>query len=192
MVDVSEYEDGKGKVKVRARIEADGTKKVVIREIPYGTTTESVIASMEAATQKGKIKIGGIQDFTTDRVEIQVDLPRGVTAEETIPQLYAYTDCEVSISSAITVIRGRRPADLTVTEVLTDCTKRLKDQIKAELELELAKLEDKKHWLTLEQLFIEKKVWKRLEAAKTAVATVGTALYVKRTSTRSASSPRPT
>lgn len=169
-VDVSEYEDGLGRVKVRAKIEAKGSKKVVIREIPYGTTTESLIASMETATQKGKIKIGSIQDYTTDTVEIQVDLPRGVTAEETIPQLYAYTDCEVSLNSAITVIRGRNPADLTVTEVLTDATKRLKDQIKAELELELAKLEDKKHWLTLEQIFIEERVWKRLEEAKTAEA----------------------
>jgi len=170
LVDVSEYDDGLGKVKARARIEADGTKKVVIREIPYGTTTESLIASLENATLKGKVKIGSIQDYTTDRVEIQIDLPRGVTAEETIPQLYAYTDCEVSLNSAITVIRGRNPADLSVTDVLTYCTKRLKEQIKDELELELAKLDDKRHWLTLEQIFIEKKVWKRLEAAKTAEA----------------------
>ncbi len=167
LVDVSEYDDGRGRVKVRAKIEAAGPKKVVIREIPYGTTTESLITSIETATQKGKLKIGGIQDFTTDTVEIQVDLPRGVTAEETVPQLFAYTDCEVSITSALTVIRNRHPADLSVTEVLTYCTKRLKAQLKAELELELGKLEDKKHWLTLEQIFIEKKVWKLLEAAKT-------------------------
>ncbi len=170
LVDVSEYEDGRGKVKVRAKIEAGGPKKVVIREIPYGTTTESLIASIENATTKGNLKIGGIQDFTTDRVEIQIDLPRGVTAEETIPQLYAYTDCEVSISSAFTVIRERHPADLTVTEALIYCTKRLKDQLKAELELELRKLEDKKHWLTLEQIFIEQKVWQRLERARTSEA----------------------
>ncbi|MDJ0523307.1 MAG: DNA topoisomerase IV subunit A, partial [Planctomycetota bacterium] len=167
LVDVGEYEDGKGRVKVRARIEADGPKKVVIREIPYGTTTESLIASIENAATKGKVKIGGIQDFTTDRVEIQVDLPRGVDADETIPQLYAYTDCEVSLNSALTVIRDRRPIDTTVSEILADCTKQLKAQIKAEIELELAKLEDKKHWLTLEQIFIEQKVWRRLEKAKT-------------------------
>ena len=167
LVDVSEYDDGRGKVKIRARIEQDGPKKVVIREIPYGTTTESLIASIETAAQRGKVKIGGIQDFTTDKVEIQIDLGRGVDADETIPQLFAYTDCEVTITSALTVIRDRRPVDLTVTEVLHDSTKRLKAQIKAELELELEKLEDKKHWLTLEQIFIEKKVWKLLEKAKT-------------------------
>jgi len=170
LADATDYDDGRGRVKVRARIEADGPKKVVIREIPYGTTTESLIASIENATTKGKLKIGGIQDYTTDHVEIQIDLPRGVTAEETIPQLYAYTDCEVSLSPALTVIRNRHPADLTVTEVLTYCTKRLKDQIKAEIELELDKLEGRKHWLTLEQIFIEQKVWKRLEKAKTEAA----------------------
>ena len=170
LIDVSEYEDGLGKVKVRARIEPSGSKKVVITQIPYGTTTESLINSIETATQKGKVKIAGIQDFTTEDVEIQIDLPRGVSADETIPQLYAYTDCEVSINSMLTVIRDRHPADLTVTDVLTDCTKQLKAQLKAEIELELAKLEDRRHWLTLEQIFIEKKVYKRLEQAKTAEA----------------------
>jgi topoisomerase-4 subunit A len=165
MVDVSEYQDGAGRVRVRARIERKGPKKVVVREVPYGTTTESLIASIEAAAQKGKVKIAGIQDFTTDHVEIQIDLPRGVDASETIPQLYAYTDCEVSISSSLTVIRDRHPADLTVTEVLAEATRRLKAQIKAEIELELAKLEDKRHALTLERIFIEKKVWKPLEKA---------------------------
>jgi topoisomerase-4 subunit A len=167
LIDASEYDDGRGRVRVRARIEAKGTKHVVIREIPYGTTTESLIASIETATQRGNLKIGGIQDFTTEHVEIQVDLPRGVTAQKTIPQLYAYTDCEVSLSSALTVIRDRRPADMTVTEVLRDCTKRLQAQLRAEIQLELDKLESRKHWLTLEQIFIEQKVWKRLEAART-------------------------
>ncbi|MDA1194353.1 MAG: DNA topoisomerase IV subunit A [Planctomycetota bacterium] len=170
LVDVSEYDDGRGKVKVRARIEALDDKTIVIREIPYGTTTESLIASLENAAQKGQVKIGGIQDYTTDKVEIHVELPRGVHSDETIPQLFAYTDCEVSISSALTVVNERHPADLTVSEALEFCTKRLKAQIKAELELELAKLEDKRHWLTLEQIFIEEKVWKRLEKAKTAAA----------------------
>lgn len=166
-VDVAEYDDGRGRVKVRARIEPLGDKKVVIREVPFGTTTESLIASIEGAAQKGKVKIAGIQDYTTDKVEIQVELPRGVNAEETIPALFAYTDCEVSVSCALTVIRDRRPADLTVTDVLAYCTARLRAQIKAELELELAALEDRRHGLTLEQIFIEQRVWKRLEGART-------------------------
>ena len=170
LIDVSEYDDGRGRVKVRAKIEPKGSKQVVIREVPYGTTTESLINSIEAATQKGKVKIAGIQDFTTENVEIQIDLPRGVSAEETIPQLFAYTDCEVSINSMLTVIRDRHPADLTVSEVLADCTTHLKAQLKAEIELELQKLEDRRHWLTLEQIFIEKQVYKRLEKARTAEA----------------------
>lgn len=167
LVDVSEYDDGCGRVRVRARIEVRDAKTVVIREIPFGTTTESLIASIEGAAQKGKVKIAGIQDFTTEAVEIQVDLPRGVSAEQTVPQLYAYTDCEVSIGSTLTVIRDRKPVDLSITDVLIDCTKQLKDQLKAELQLELERLEDRRHWLTLEQIFIEQKVYKRLEKAKT-------------------------
>jgi len=170
MIDTTEYDDGRGRVKVRARMEAEDAKKVVIREIPYGTTTESLIASIEAAAQKGKVKVAGIQDFTTETVEIQIDLPRGVSAKETIPQLYAYTDCEVSINSMLTVIRDRHPADMTVTDVLAYCTQQLKAQLKAEIELEVSQLEDKRHWLTLEQVFIEQRVYKRLEKAKTADA----------------------
>ena len=167
LVDVTEYEDGRGRVRVRARMEAEGTKKIIIREIPYGTTTESLIASIEAAAQKGQIKIGSIDDFTTDQVEIQLTMPRGANAEETIPQLYAYTDCEVSISSNITVIRDRHPAEMTVPEVLAACTKQLKALLKAELEHDLAHQEDRRHWLTLEQIFIENRVYKHIEKAKT-------------------------
>ena len=97
LMDVSEYDKGRGKVKVRARIESKGEKTIVIREIPWGTTTESLIASIEAAAQKGRVKIAGIEDFTTDKVEIELSLARGVYADEVIPQLYAYTDCEVSL-----------------------------------------------------------------------------------------------
>ena len=165
--DVREYADGHGKVRVRATIEAVGDKKVVIREVPYSTTTESVIASIEAAIQKGKVKISSINDFTTDKVEIELTLARGIYADEVIPQLYAYTDCEVSISSNIVVIRDRHPVELTITDVLTFLTERLREQVKAELQYELEQLEDKQHWLTLEQLFIENRVYKRIEKAPT-------------------------
>ena len=104
-----------GKVRVRARIDARGDKNIVITEIPYGTTTESVIASIEAAAQKGKVKIGGINDYTTENVEIELSLPRGVYAQEVIPQLYAWTDCEVSISSNVCVIQDRHPVVQSVT-----------------------------------------------------------------------------
>lgn len=167
LVDLSEYDNGIGRVRIRARLEADGDKDIVIREIPYGTTTESLIASLETAAQKNKIKIGGIQDFTTDKVEIRIALPRGVHADETIPQLYAYTDCEVALTSSVTVIRDRHPADLKTDEILVALTERLKDLLKREIEHDLALLEDKRHWLTLERIFIEEGVWRPLEKAKT-------------------------
>ncbi|MDA3961965.1 MAG: DNA topoisomerase IV subunit A, partial [Planctomycetota bacterium] len=168
IMDVAEYADGRGRVRLRARIEPRGDKKVVITEIPYGTTTESLIDSIETQAQRGKVKIAGISDFTTDHVEIEVTLPRGVYADEVVPQLYAYTDCEIQANSNITVIRDGRPAELTVTEILYDLTLQLRDQIKRELEWELDQLENKHHWLTLEQIFIENRVYKKIEDQKTA------------------------
>ena len=170
LMDVDAYEDGAGKVEVRAKIETRDQKHVVITEIPYGTSTESLIASIEAAVGKGRVKIASINDFTTDKVEVELTLARGATAKEVIPQLYAYTDCSVSVSSNLTVIRDRRPEQLSVTEVITHLSKLLKAQLKAELEYDRDQLIDKQHWLTLEQIFIEKKVYQKIEKAKTAEA----------------------
>ncbi len=168
MVDVSEYDDGRGKVKVRALIEKRDEKTVVIREIAYGTTTESTIASIEAASTKGKLKVASINDFTTDQVEIEVGLPRGVYADEVIPQLYAHTDCEVSLSSNMVMIKDRHPVEMGVSEVLCFLTDQLRGLIKAELSYELGQLEDRKHWLDLERIFIENRIYKRIEDATTA------------------------
>ncbi len=167
LMDVSEYDKGGGKVKVRARIEARGEKTVVIREIPFGTTTESLIASIEDASQKGRVKVSGIDDFTTDRVEIELSLARGTYAEEVIPQLYAYTECEVSLSSSVLAIVDQKPVELTVNEVLEDATARLREQTKRELEWEERRLVDRQHWMTLERVFIENRVYKKIETAKT-------------------------
>jgi len=167
LMDVSAYDDGRGKVEVRARIETRDEKHIVIREVPYGTTTESLIASIEAAAQKGRIKVASIDDYTTESVEIELTLPRGVTSEEVIPQLYAYTDCSVSVSSNLNVVRDRRPVQLTVTEVLEALTEHLREQLKAELEFERSRLLDRQHWLTLEQIFVEKRVYKAIEKART-------------------------
>jgi topoisomerase-4 subunit A len=170
VMDVSAYDDGRGKVEVRARVQPRGEKHVVITELAFGTTTEGLIASIEAAVQKGRVKVASISDFTTERVEIELSLPRGVTASEVIPQLYAYTDCRVSISSNIVLIEDRRPVDLTVTEVLEKSTRQLQERIRAELEWEREQLEGRRHWLTLEQIFVEKRVYKRIEEAETAEA----------------------
>ncbi len=170
LMDVSAYDDGRGKVDVRARIEAKDRKTVVIRELPFGTTTESVIASIEAAVQKGRVKIASINDFTTEKVEIELELPRGVDADEVIPQLYAYTDCSVSVSSNLIVIDDRKPVQLTVSEITKRLTERLKDQLKRELEYDRGELVDRKHWLTLEQIFVEKRVYKQIEDKTTSEA----------------------
>jgi len=157
IIDASEYDDGNGKLKVRARVEKRDEKTVVVRQIAFGTTTESLIASMESAAQKGKVKIGAINDFTTDQVEIEIELPRGVYADEVIPQLYAHTDCEVSVTSNM---------------VLCYLTDQLRELIKAELQHEFGLLSDRKHWLDLERIFIENRIYKRIEKAKTAKAVV--------------------
>lgn len=166
-MDAGEYADGRGKVKLRATIEAVDDKTVVIREVAAGTTTESLIASIESAIQKGKVKITSIDDFTADKVELQVTLARGAYAEEVIPQLYAYTDCEVSQSSNVVVVQNRHPVEVTVSEILAALTEQLRGQIKAELEHEMVRLENRQHALVLEQVFIEEKLYKRIEAADT-------------------------
>ena len=168
LMDVSAYDDGRGKVEVRARIETVDPKRVKITEIPYGTTSESLIASIEAAVQKGRVKLASIDDFTTDSVEIELTLARGIRPAEVIPQLYAYTDCSLSISSNINVIDDRKPVMLTVTEILRRLTGNLVELLRAELEWERERLVDRRHWLTLEQIFVEKGVYKRLEGAETA------------------------
>ena len=168
LMDVSEYEDGGGKVELRAKIEARDRKTVVIREIPYGTTTEGLIASIEAAVGKGRVKISSIDDFTTDTVEIELALSRGSDADEVIPQLYAYTDCSVSVSSNLVVIDDRKPVQLKVSEIARLLTDQLKTQLKRELEYDREQLVDRKHWLTLEQIFVEKRVYKQIEDMKTA------------------------
>lgn len=166
-IDVSEYEDGKGKVNIRAKIDIINDKTLIIREIPFFTTTSNLISSIESAIQKGKVGIGSINDFTTDKVEIELKTQRGITSEEVLPRLYAYTDCEISISSNIVVIRNNHPAEITVTEYLKGFTFQLKKQLRLELEYELKNLTDKQHWLTLEQIFIINRVYKRIEKAGT-------------------------
>ena len=166
LMDVDAYEDGRGKVEVRARIHVRDKKHVVISEIPYGTTTESIIASIEAAAQKGRVKISSINDYTSGKIEIELSLARGASAVEVIPQLYAYTDCSVSISSNVTVIRDRKPVQMTITEIIHVLTEQLQQQLEAELEYDRAQLLDRQHWLTLEQIFVEKRVYKRIEKAR--------------------------
>jgi len=172
LMDVSEYDDGRGRIVLRAQIETDSDKRLVIRQLPATTTTESLIASIEEAARRNKIKIAGISDYTAEDVEIEVLLPRGVYAEETIKQLYAYTDCQVSVPSTIMVIRDNTPVEMTVSEVLRRNTDKLLLYLRRELEIELNKLQERFHEKTLVQLFIENRIYKRIEEAETYEAVV--------------------
>ena len=125
LMDARDYQDGKGTVKVRAKIKTKDESTVVIKEIPPTTTTDSLIASIEDAVQKGKLKVKSINDFTSEDVEIEIKCPTGVDAEKLVDALYAFTDCEVSISSRIIVIKDNRPVELTVSEVLRENTEQL-------------------------------------------------------------------
>jgi topoisomerase-4 subunit A len=173
LMDARDYQDGKGSVKVRAKIKEKDELTVVIKEIPPGTTTESLIASIEAAVDKGKLKVKSINDFTSEDVEIEIKAPSGVSADKLIDALYAFTDCEVSITSRIVVIRDNRPVELTVTEVLEANTAQLVDILRRELELKQRKLEDELHFRTLERIFIEERIYKLIEKCKTNEAVVG-------------------
>jgi topoisomerase-4 subunit A len=172
LMDAREYKDGAGQVKVRARIKARDESTVIVTEIPPTTTTDSLIGSIEDASRKGKIKVKSINDFTSEKVEIEVKAPAGVSAEQLIDALYAFTDCEVTIASRIVVIRENRPVEMTVSDVLRENTAQLVDILKRELELKATKLEQELHFRTLERIFIEERIYKRIEQCKSNDAVV--------------------
>ncbi|WP_136796742.1 DNA topoisomerase IV subunit A [Desulfosediminicola ganghwensis] len=167
LVDVSGYDDGNGKIRCRARIEEENDKTVIIKEIPYSTTTTSLIESVEKAAKAGKIKIVSISDFTAEDVEIEIKLARGIHAADTIKALYAFTDCEISISPNLTLICGDRPDTLSVSEVLRSNTEKLVTDLTRELEIDLGRLKDKLHARMLEQIFIEERLYKNIEEQTT-------------------------
>ncbi len=172
LMDAREYADGKGSVKVRAKIKAKDESTVVIKEIPPTTTTDSLIGSIEDAAHKGKLKVKSVNDFTAEEVEIEIKAPSGVSAEQLVDALYAFTDCETSISSRIIVIRNNRPVEMTVSEVLRENTAKLVEDLKRELELKEKKLEAELHFKTLVRIFIENRIYKKIEQAKTNEAVV--------------------
>src|SRR6266576_2027837 len=135
LMDAREYRDGTGSIKVRAKIKPKDESTVVIKEIPPATTTESLLASIEDATRKGKLKVRSVNDFTAESVEIEIRAPQGVSAEQLTDALYAFTDCEVTIASRIIVIKDNRPVEMTVSEVLKENTAKLVELLKRELEL---------------------------------------------------------
>lgn len=178
-IDVSGYEDGNGRLRCRARIEEKNEKTITIKDIPYGTTTQSLIESVEKAARGNKLKILSINDYTAEEVEIEIKLVRGIYAADTIKALYAFTDCEMPISPNLTVILDNNPAVLTVSEVLRQNTKKLVLDLEKELTIEHGRLKEKLHAHLLEQIFIEERLYKEIEECKTykaVVETIGEAL----------------
>ncbi len=163
LLDVSGYDDGNGKLRCRARIEEENEKTITIKEIPYTTTTESLIESVEKAARTGKMKITSISDYTAEEVEIEIKLARGIYAKDTIKALYAFTDCEVAIHPNLTLIKNRVPRVMSVSEVLQYNTRKLVADLTRELEIELARQLEKLHARKLEQIFIEERLYKKIE-----------------------------
>lgn len=166
LMDVTEYDKGRGKIKVRAHLDLVDAKTIVIREICPGTTTESMISSIDDAAKKGKIKIEAINDYTADKVEIEIKLARGQYAVDILDALYAFTQCEVSINSQVLVIKDNLPWETTVNELLELHTEKLKMFLKQELEIAFAKITTKIFEKTLEQIFIENRMYKKIESIK--------------------------
>ncbi len=167
LMDARDYRDGAGTVKVRAKIKVKDESTVVIKEIPPTTTTEALIASIEDAARKGKIKVKSINDFTAEDVEIEVRAPSGVSADQLVDALFAFTACEITITSRLTLIKNNRPVEMTVSEVLRENTSQLVHLLQRELEIKEGKLQDDLHYRTLERIFIEERIYKKIESCKT-------------------------
>jgi topoisomerase-4 subunit A len=167
MIDVSEYDRGRGRVRLRGRIEQRGERTLVIRSVPFGTTTDSVIASIEAAAQRKSLKIKSINDFTSEVVEIEIVLAPAQDPVRMIQALYAFTQCEVTLSSRIVAIDRNRPVELSVDEVLKQNTRGLVKTLKRELEAERRQLLEELHRKTLVQIFVEQRIYKRIEQCET-------------------------
>ena len=167
IMDVSDYQDGLGKVRIRAKIEKDDKSKLVITELPWGETTDSLSASIEDAIKKKKVAVRKIHDLTSETVRIELELQAGASPEKTITALYAFTSCEKSISSRPIVLEAGRPKLMTVSEILKCNVDRLMELTKKEQEIRLGELDDLFHARTLDRIFIEERIYKRIEAEKT-------------------------
>ena len=172
LVDVTDYRDGLGKIVTRAKFDLSDERKIMITELPYPSNSESLTASITNAAKNGKIKISSVTDYSSDRAAIEISLPRGVKAGEVVDSLYAFTDCEQSVSCNLLVIKDNMPVQMTVTEVIQYHAKQLQKILKDELEFEKKTLMEKLHLRTLERIFIEERIYKSIEEMKTQEAVV--------------------
>lgn len=169
IADFSKYNDGKrgGQIKVRAKIEKYDKRILSITEIPYGKTTNSLIESILRANDKGKIKVKRIDDNTAEHVEILIHVANGISLDKTIDALYAFTDCEVSISPNACVIENHKPRFLGVSDMLKISTEKTRDLLRQELEIKLGELQETWHMSSLEKIFIENKIYNDIEECET-------------------------
>ncbi|MCQ2388230.1 MAG: DNA topoisomerase IV subunit A, partial [Kiritimatiellae bacterium] len=167
LMDVSEYEDGLGKVKIRAVIENEDKNRLVITQLPWGETTESLSNSIEEAIKKKKVAVRKIHDLTAAEVRIELELATGATQEKVKQALYAFTTCEKSIASRPIVLDGGRPRLMTVTQIVQKNAERLLFLTRREQEIRLEELNDLFHARTLDRIFIEERIYKRIETEKT-------------------------
>ena len=165
MIDVTDYNQGKrgGKIKVRAHIEEDDKKTLLIKSVPYAVTTTQLMESIVKANDQGKIKIRKVTDNTAANVEIQIDLAPGISPDITIDALYKFTDCEISISPNACVIVEMKPQFLTVNDLLKLSVDKTKNLLEQELKIKLNELQEKWHYTSLERIFFEEKIYKELE-----------------------------
>lgn len=166
-MDVSEYDKGNGRIKIRAAIEINAKNALIVRDLPYGVTTDNLIGSIEDAARKKKIQIRSIQDYTGEKVEIEIKLAPGQDPEDARKALYAFTHAEQSISGRVIVIHNSRPAEMDVDSVLRFNTDQLVRILKAELELEREKLLEEIQRKTLVQIFVENRIYKDIEEQET-------------------------
>lgn len=161
-IDVLKYNDGLrgGAVKIRAKIEKQDSKTLVITEIPFGRTTSSLIESIVKANEKGKIKVKKIDDNTAANVEILIHLMPGISSDKTIDALYAFTDCEVSVSPNACIVEDDKPKFINVTEILKKSVDKTVELLKLELEIHMGELEEQWHFSSLEQIFIDERIYK--------------------------------
>ena len=170
IMDVSQYGDGMGKVSVRARLNASDPKKLVIEELPYGVTSDTMIESIEKANANGQLKIASISDYTAEHAQIEICWQRNVYSQDMVDVLYATTDCEKKISVNPLVIVDGLPKQVPITEQISYHAKHLVEVLSAELRNERQHLSDKLRARTMERIFIEERIYKRIESQKTAEA----------------------
>jgi len=167
LMDVSGYDKGKGAVRVRATIEIRDAQTLVVRSVPFGTNTDSLIASIEEAARKGKVKLRSISDYTADAVEVEIQLQPEEEAARAVETLFAFTQCEVQVASRIMVIRAGRPTEMDVEQVLQYNTERLLELLQRRLKVEQKRLTEELHRKTLLQIFVQNRLYTPIETCQT-------------------------